>query len=122
MNFILSLVMVAFPLLTYASVEENACKNKENIRLRMSVITSNIANVNTTRTPEGGPYHKKDLECVGLLCQVKDSLAVLVKYEPGHLDADADGYVTYPDINVMHEMKEMIRATRDFEDTARVCN
>ena len=107
-------------------------------RMRMNTISSNIANINTTRTPEGGPYRRKDIVFEALpeaknfgevitskpdkniqRVQVTDVLvdrkAPLLKYEPDHPDADANGYVAYPNINLMEEMTNMIQATRAYE-------
>lgn len=107
-------------------------------RMRMNTISSNIANVNTTRTPEGGPYRRKDVvfesmpdarnfgEIITSLpdrkvqrVQVTDVLvdrkAPLLKYEPDHPDANREGYVAYPNINLMEEMANMIQATRSYE-------
>lgn len=108
-------------------------------RMRMNTISSNIANINTTRTPEGGPYRRKDVvfesmpevknfgEILGVnspkadiqRVQVTDVLsdrkAPMLKYEPDHPDANADGYVAYPNINLMEEMTNMIQATRSYE-------
>ncbi len=108
-------------------------------RMRMNTISSNIANINTTRTPEGGPYRRKDVvfesmpevknfgEILGVnspkadvqRVQVTDILsdrkAPLLKYEPDHPDANEEGYVAYPNINLMEEMTNMIQATRSYE-------
>jgi flagellar basal-body rod protein FlgC len=108
-------------------------------RMRMNTIASNQANVNTTRTPEGGPYRRKDvvleampdtqnfyeivgssspkadLQRVQVTDVVSDTKAPLLKYEPDHPDANADGYVAYPNINLMEEMTNMIQATRAYE-------
>jgi flagellar basal-body rod protein FlgC len=108
-------------------------------RMRMNTISSNIANINTTRTPEGGPYRRKDVvfeampevknfgEILGVnspradiqRVQVTDVLsdrkAPLMKYEPEHPDANEDGYVAYPNVNLMEEMTNMIQATRAYE-------
>lgn len=108
-------------------------------RERMNTISSNIANINTTRTPEGGPYRRKDVvfeampetrnfyEIIGAndpkgdvqRVQVTDILsdrkAPLMKYDPGHVDANEEGYVAYPNINLMEEMTNMIQATRSYE-------
>ncbi len=108
-------------------------------RFRMKLIASNLANVNTTRTAEGGPYRRKDpvfaavpageefgrmlkgsLE-EGALTEVKviavrqDERPPVLKYDPGHPDADARGYVAMPNINVIEEMVNMISATRSYE-------
>jgi flagellar basal-body rod protein FlgC len=108
-------------------------------RMRMNTISSNIANINTTRTPEGGPYRRKDvifesmpevknfgeilnvnspkadMQRVQVTDVISDRKAPLLKYEPDHPDANADGYVAYPNINLMEEMTNMIQATRSYE-------
>lgn len=108
-------------------------------RTRMNTISSNIANINTTKTPEGGPYRRKDVvfeampdgktfgDIVGVNDPRKDLSRVqvtdviydkrgpIMKYEPGHSDANEDGFVAYPNINLMEEMTNMIQATRSYE-------
>lgn len=107
-------------------------------RMRMNTISSNIANINTTRTPEGGPYRRKDVifeaipeaktfgevltttperkvQRVQVSDVAVDRKAPLLKYEPNHPDADERGYVAYPNINLMEEMTNMIQATRAYE-------
>ena len=107
-------------------------------RMRMTTVSSNIANINTTRTPEGGPYRRKDvvfeampdaksfgevitnlpdktLQRVQVTDVHVDRGAPILKYEPEHPDADANGYVAYPNINLMEEMTNMIQATRSYE-------
>ena len=109
-------------------------------RLRMNTISSNIANINTTRSPEGGPYRRKDVIFEAIpegknfgeilnneqrkISRVQvtdvhvDRRAPIPKYEPHHPDADANGYVYYPNINLMEEMANMIQATRAYEANA----
>ncbi len=108
-------------------------------RMRMNTISSNIANINTTRTPEGGAYRRKDVvfesmpdarnfgeilgatdpkanvQRVQVTDVISDTKAPLMKYEPEHPDANQDGYVAYPNINLMEEMTNMIQATRSYE-------
>lgn len=108
-------------------------------RMRMNTISSNIANINTTKTPEGGAYRRKDvvfesmpdsrnfgeilgatdpkadIQRVQVTDVISDTKAPLMKYEPEHPDANADGYVAYPNINLMEEMTNMIQATRSYE-------
>lgn len=107
-------------------------------RLRMNTISSNIANINTTRTPEGGPYRRKDvvfeampdarnfgelvttppnadLQRVQVTDVISDDKAIDMRYEPDHPDANAEGMVAYPKINLMEEMANMIQATRGYE-------
>ncbi len=107
--------------------------------MRLNTISSNMANVNTTRTPEGGPYRRKDVvfesmpevknfgEILGAhspqaemqRVQVTDVISdrgkPLLKYEPDHPDANPEGYVAYPNINMMEETTNMIQATRAYE-------
>ncbi len=107
-------------------------------RTRMNTISSNIANINTTRTPEGGPYRRKDvvleampdarnfgemvtmppndnIQRVQVTDVSVDRKAVDLRYEPDHPDANEEGYVAYPKINLMEEMANMIQATRSYE-------
>lgn len=114
-------------------------------RTRMNTISSNIANINTTRTPEGGPYRRKDVifeampeaKSFGEILttqpqkdvarvQVSDVLvdrkAPILKYEPDHPDADENGYVAYPNINLMEEMANMIMASRAYEANVSAMN
>ena len=107
-------------------------------RMRMNTISSNIANINTTRTPEGGPYRRKDvvfeampdaknfgelvtsdpndkIQRVQVTDIHVDQNAVDMRYEPDHPDANPEGYVAYPKINLMEEMANMIQATRGYE-------
>jgi flagellar basal-body rod protein FlgC len=111
-------------------------------RTRMNAISSNLANVNTTRTPEGGPYRKKMVVAEatpvkeGSFSQtldgaIRDVRVVEVKddksaprmvYDPSHPDADENGYVATPNVNVMEEMLDMINASRSFEANAAAVN
>ena len=107
-------------------------------RLRMNLISGNLANVNTTRTREGGPYRRKEavfaarplegsfykilsdrlnrqLSVVKVDRVLEDSNQPVMKYDPQHPDADEKGYVAMPNINVMEEMVNMISATRGYE-------
>ncbi|TSK04602.1 MAG: flagellar basal body rod protein FlgC [Geobacter sp.] len=114
-------------------------------RTRMNLISSNLANVNSTRTAEGGPYRRKDavftatpLKEAGsfgaALSRANDARSVQVtqvnedprpprmQYEPGHPDADPNGYVAYPNINVVEEMADMITASRSYEANITATN
>ena len=105
---------------------------------RMAAITSNIANAQTTRTAEGGPYQPKEVvfgseparesfseilegeleekaQTVHATEIQNSKKAPILKYEPNHPDANAEGYVAYPNINTMEEMANMIEASRAYE-------
>jgi flagellar basal-body rod protein FlgC len=108
-------------------------------RARIDTISSNMANINTTRTPEGGPYRRKDVvlsalqdtksfgdvmgvgdpkadfQRVQVTDVVYDQKAPILKYDPSHPDANEEGYVAYPNINIMEEMTNMIQAQRAYE-------
>jgi flagellar basal-body rod protein FlgC len=95
-------------------------------RTRMNVISSNIANAHTTRTDEGGPYKRRDVilrenSFEGQLTSVEvegiqtNPTPGERLYDPGNPDADDQGYVTMPNVNLMEEMVNMMNATRAFE-------
>lgn len=106
-------------------------------RERMNVASSNLANVSTTRTDEGGPYQRRDVVLstapadfsiagarasgvtpvrgVEVAAIEKDQKPPRMEYDPGHPDADAKGYVAYPNVNAVEEMVDMITASRAYE-------
>ena len=103
-------------------------------RTRMEVVASNLANAKTTRTAEGGPYKRKEpvftaeavptsfddtlgsaLRSVRVESVVEDPAPPVLKFEPGHPDADAAGFVAYPNVNPVEEMVDMLSATRSYE-------
>ncbi len=110
-------------------------------RLRMNLISSNLANLNTTKTKEGTPYIRKDavfeavqptgrfdsilkssidrtIPGVKVSKIIEDDRPFLEKYDPGHPDANEKGYVLMPNINIIEEMVNMISASRSFEANA----
>lgn len=112
-------------------------------RLWLDTIASNIANANTTRTPEGGPYRRQDVymsprgqagfsqflgsasdtspgQGVEISGIVKDTGAPRMVYNPDHPDADANGYVAMPNINIVTEMVNMVAAQRAYEANVTV--
>ena len=122
-------------------------------RLRMDVIASNIANVDTTRTPEGGPYRRRQVvftavpgtdsrattggfqrilapvdpegsagQGVAVTAIRTDPDAVRRVYEPDHPDADEEGFVLRPDIDVITEMTDLLAASRAYEANVTVLN
>lgn len=115
-------------------------------RFRMNIISANVANAETTRTPEGGPYRRRDV-VVGALPgprsfeevlrgEVKpddprhakvlgvavDDRPPVLKYDPAHPDANAEGYVAYPHINPLEEMANLMLARRSYEANVTAFN
>jgi flagellar basal-body rod protein FlgC len=101
-------------------------------RVRMDVISQNIANVNTTRGPDGKPYQRQQVVFASVLhsqqaggagaqqqVQIarieKDNRPPRMIYMPGHPDANEQGMVAVPDINIHEEMADMISASRAYE-------
>ena len=106
-------------------------------RTRAELLAENLANAETTRTPEGGPYRRKDvvfasadidspfgstfqaeLESAGGVAVqniVVDTRDPERRYMPGHPDADADGYVAFPRVNPAEDMVDLMGATRGYE-------
>jgi flagellar basal-body rod protein FlgC len=116
---------------TYSALEI-AASGLTAERVRMTTIASNLANARTTRTAEGGPYMRRDpvfravpvdaSDRIGLSASAVKVARIEVDtrpaqrvYEPGHPDADARGYVEYPNVNVVEEMVNMIMASRAYE-------
>ncbi len=108
-------------------------------RARMEAVASNLANAETTRTPEGGPYRRRDVvfEATPVGGSFDDVLAGAVRgvrvvdvavdqspprlrYEPGHPDADAQGFVAYPNVEVPVEMVNLLSAARSYEANVTV--
>jgi len=107
-------------------------------RTRMNLISSNIANANSTRTSAGGPYKRKDPvfsavpatsglkspferdSAMGVkkveVAQIReDQTPPRIQYDPTHPDADEKGYVSLPNVNVIEEMVDMVSASRAYE-------
>jgi flagellar basal-body rod protein FlgC len=105
-------------------------------RQRMNTIASNMANAQSTRTPEGGPYQRQDvvfttdtldpgqpgLEGVKVSGVVRDESPFKMVYDPGHPDADKDGFVAMPNVNIMEEMVNMMMASRAYEASVSAFN
>ena len=106
-------------------------------RQRMNTIASNMANAQSTKTDAGGPYVKKNvvfktieigkkhsdqLEGVKVSEVVEDTKPPIVVYDPGHPDADENGYVSMPNINVIEEMVNMMMALRAYEANVKAFN
>ena len=107
-------------------------------RTRAEILVENMANAETTRTPEGGPYKRRDVVFESAPQQspfqsvlmsemghvangvrvsevVEDTRDPDKRYQPGHPDADPAGYVAYPRMNPSEEMVDLISATRGYQ-------
>lgn len=100
-------------------------------RLWMDTISSNLANINTTRTLAGGPYKRRvpvfaemldetvggyrDIGGVRVLEIAEDKTPPRLVYQPEHPDANEEGYVAYPNVNLVREMTDMLVASRAYE-------
>ncbi len=110
-------------------------------RTRMEVVASNLANAQTTRTPEGGPYRRQEpvfraellsgefgdlvgkaIRTVRVQRIAEDPSPPLLKFEPGHPDADPRGFVAYPNVEPVQEMVNMLSATRSYEANVTLIN
>lgn len=103
-------------------------------RARLATTASNLANAETTRTPEGGPYQRRDpifrsdsnrgsfssrldhaVRRVDVQRIAIDDSAPISRFDPSHPDADPEGFVKMPNVNVIREMSNMMSASRSFE-------
>jgi flagellar basal-body rod protein FlgC len=104
-------------------------------RMRTEMLVENMANAETTRTPEGGPYRRKDVvfstdlqaspfsavfqeevgEGVRVADIITDTRPPELRYLPGHPDADENGYVAFPRLNPAEEMVDLLNASRSYQ-------
>ncbi|MCL2616136.1 MAG: flagellar basal body rod protein FlgC [Defluviitaleaceae bacterium] len=116
-------------------------------RLRMDIISENIANANTTRTGEGGPFRRRTVimqsaqptqfsselaEAFGRSTPLSGGVRISqiatdptqgpMVYDPAHPDANSDGYVQMPNVNIVMEMVNMISASRSYEANITAMN
>lgn len=76
------------------------CNEMKSEQIRLAMLGSNLVNINTTRTHEGGPYRPFQIKsCSDGGCDVERDYAPIMKYLPDHPDADSKGYVSYPNID-----------------------
>lgn len=115
-------------------------------RFRINIISGNIANSQTTRTPAGGPYRRRDVVFGALPRQrtfeeelrarvlpdeplhakvlgvVVDQRPPILRFDPSHPDANEEGYVAFPNINPMEELVNMMLASRSYEANVTAFN
>lgn len=122
--------------MSFARIQDIAASGLAAQRLRVQLVAANIANAETTRTAEGGPFRKKDavfqVQDLGQDRSGRDYLGVQVsevrpsadpfisKFEPSHPDANAEGLVLYPNVNPVEEMVNLTEATRAYETNIAV--
>ena len=122
--------------MSFGKIYDIAASGLSAQRLRVQLIAANVANSETTRTPEGGPFRRKDavfqvqpmgsttdgMPLTGVrVAEVQTSQEpFLTRYEPGHPDADAEGVVKYPNVNPVEEMVNLTEASRSYDANVAV--
>ncbi len=114
-------------------------------KVRMDTVAQNVANMNTTRTPEGGPYQRRRVVFSEMLSEagasrfvrlpsrsggqgvrvsaiVRDDIEPRMVHDPSHPDANEEGYVAMPQIELVNEMVDLITASRAYETNVQVLN
>ncbi len=110
-------------------------------RTRIAVTASNLANAETTRTAEGGPYRRRDpvftaesrggpfadhlereMRAVKVTSIAEDPRGFITRVEPGHPDADENGVVRYPRVSTVEEMTNLMSASRSFDANLMIFN
>jgi flagellar basal-body rod protein FlgC len=121
---------------SFGKIYDVAASGMAAQRLRVQLIAANVANAESTRSADGGPYRKKEarFEVASLgkgqdgspflgvkVAQVSSSQEPFqTRYEPGHPDADAEGIVRYPNVNPVLEMVDLTEASRSYEANVAV--
>ena len=117
--------------MSYFDVLDTAATGLSAQRIRMSVLSSNMANANTTRTEDGGPYRKKNVIFKQVLTgehkggvQVdkiyEDTKPPRLQYDPTHPDANEEGHVAMPNISPVEEMVNLLEAARAYESNLTI--
>lgn len=120
--------------MNFSDISDIATAGLRAQRTRMTVTASNIANAQTTRTEEGGPYRRRDpvfrseglgsdfdstlhrkLRSVAVSTIAEDSRDPVKRLMPSHPDADADGYVAFPYVNLIEEQANLVSSSRGFQ-------
>ncbi len=119
--------------MSYFDIMNVAATGMSAQRIRITAISSNLANAQTTKTADGGPYKRQDVVFqtimdgenaggVKVKNVINDDKPPILKYEPDHPDADEEGYVAYPNVNPIEEMVNMLEASRSYEANTTVLN
>lgn len=115
------LVAIIFSSLNSFAAIEAECPGLRNIRRDMSVVADNMANVETTRTPDGGPYKEKVRVCEDGKCKIKRIRNFRAEYQPDHPDADENGLVKFPGYSLQSQSEKMDRLVAAYEATVMAC-
>ena len=99
---------------------EMPCKNIEKYQMALSVHASNWSNAISTRTPNGGTYKYKEILCKEK-CEIIESKRSFMKFEPGHPDANKEGYFEYPDISKEKERTAIAAYARALQALSHQC-
>jgi len=132
--------------MNFLTAMETASSGLAAQRFRMNIISGNIANAQTTRTPEGGPYRRRDTIFgalpaprtfeeelrsrvnaddplhVKVLGVAVDERPPILRYDPTHPDANEEGYVAFPNVNPMEELVNLMLASRSYEANVATFN
>ncbi len=132
--------------MNFLSAMETSSSGMAAQRFRMNIISSNLANAQTTRTPEGGPYRRRSVVFgalpaprtfeevlrnevkpdaplhVKVLGVAVDERPPLLKYDPGHPDSNEEGYVAFPNIDPIEEMVNLMLASRSYQANVAAFN
>lgn len=117
--------------MSYYDVLDVAATGLSAQRIRMNVLSSNMANANTTRTEDGGPYRKKNVIFKQVLTGehlggvkvdkiYEDTKPPRLQYDPTHPDANEEGYVAMPNISPVEEMVNLLEAARAYESNLSI--
>lgn len=118
----------------FSDIMDIAASGLRAQRTRMTVTASNIANAQTTRTREGGPYRRRDpvfeanqigegfasklerkIHTVDVARVLVDDRDPITRFLPDHPDADAQGYVRFPNVNLVEEQANLVGASRGYQ-------
>lgn len=126
--------------MSFGKIYDIASATMSANRMRINTVSSNIANAETTRTPEGGPYKRRDvvfaavdmpgtevaenesLKTVRVASVEQDNSTPRMVFDPSHPDADENGIVALPNINVVTEMVNLMTATNAYKAGAEIAN
>ncbi len=132
--------------MSFLAAMETSSSGMSAQRFRINIIASNLANAQTTRTPEGGPYRRRSVVFGALpaprtfeqelrsrlppdaplhakvLGVAIDQRPPILKYDPSHVDANEEGYVAMPNIDTLEEMVNLMLATRSYQANVAAFN